>query len=60
MTKKIFIYAANKIIDWCNENATYDYEKCPFYEFSLNMFNEFGANFSEDTFALYIEERVVN
>lgn len=60
MTNKHFIYAANQIISWCDQNGTYDYRSCPFYEFTVNMFQEFGNNFSESTFSDLIEEKVLS
>jgi hypothetical protein len=60
MTKKHFIYAANQIIEWCDQNGTPDFQNCPFYNFAINMFYEFDGNFNPQTFTSYIKKGLID
>jgi hypothetical protein len=60
MTNKLFIYAAEEIIDWCKINGTKDYTESPNFFFSENMFLMCTDDFNSESFIEYIEYKLIN
>jgi hypothetical protein len=60
MTNKLFIYAANEILDWCIINGTNDYTECPNFFFCENMFLLCTEDFNSNSFIKYIETNLIS
>ena len=55
MTKKHYIYAANKIVAYCKEAQIIStFNQLDIYKAYIDLFREFGQTFSVSTFDGYI------
>jgi hypothetical protein len=57
MSKKHYVFAANKIVNECYELGIKK-EDCPSYHCFLEFFNEFGDKFDSDKFDEFIDKKI--